>query len=59
MILLSITLLIFTNIFILALLADNTTVRSLKDYLNYSDKIMIIFNLIWILITAFIILFVK
>jgi hypothetical protein len=49
MIILSILLCLFANIVRWAELAD--TVRTFKDYVNYSDKIAIVYNITWFLIT--------
>jgi len=51
MIILSIVLCLFANLMRWAELCDNTTVRTFKDYINYSDKIAIIYNFVWWLIT--------
>jgi hypothetical protein len=51
MIALSIILCVFANCVRWADLADNTTTRSLKDYINYSNKTTIVYNIIWVLIT--------
>lgn len=51
MITLSIILCLFANSIRWADLADNTTVRTFKDYINYSNKITILYNIIWFLIT--------
>lgn len=51
MIILSITLFIFINIFRWAELADNTTLRTFKDYINYNEKITIRLAFVWFLIT--------
>jgi hypothetical protein len=59
MIILSITLFIFINIFRWAELADNTNVRTLKDYINYNDKIVILLAFIWFLITLVVWLFIN
>lgn len=57
MIALSITLFIFINIFRWAELADLTTVRTFKDYINYNNKIVIKLALVWFLITLMVWLF--
>ena len=59
MIVLSITLFIFINIFRWAELADNTTVRTFKDYINYNEKIAIRLAFVWFLITLIVWLFVN
>jgi hypothetical protein len=59
MIILSITLFIFINIFRWAELADNTNVRTLKDYINYNDKIVILLAFIWFLMTLVVWLFIN
>lgn len=59
MILLSIILFIFINIFRWAELADNTTVRTFKDYINYNEKIAIRLAFIWYLITLTVYLFIN
>jgi uncharacterized membrane protein len=59
MIALSITLFIFVNIFRWAELADNTNVRTFKDYFNYNDKIAITLAFVWFLITLFVWLFLN
>lgn len=59
MIILSIILFIFINIFRWAELADNTTVRSFKDYINYNEKIAIRLAFVWFLITLMVCLFVN
>ena len=51
MITLSIILCVFANAVRYADLADTTTVRSLKDYINYSNKIAIVYNIVWFIIT--------
>ena len=48
---LSIILFIFTNLLRWAELSENTTVCSFKDYINYSDKVIIKITCCWILIT--------
>jgi hypothetical protein len=57
MITLSIVLCLFANLIRWAELRDNTTVRSFKDYVNYSDKIVIAYNVAWIILTAAVWLF--
>lgn len=59
MILLSIILFIFINIFRWAELADNTTVRTFKDYINYNKKIAIRLAFVWCLITLIVYLFIN
>lgn len=59
MIALSITLFIFINIFRWAELADNTTVRTFKDYIDYNEKIAIRLTFVWFLITLIVWLFVN
>lgn len=59
MIILSITLFIFINIFRWAELADNTTVRTFKDYINYNEKIAIHLAFVWCLITLIVYLFIN
>jgi len=51
MITLSVVLCLFANAIRWTELADNTTVRTFKDYLNYSNKITIKYNFVWVLIT--------
>ena len=51
MIILSITLFIFMNLFRWAELADNTTVKTFKDYIKYNEKIVIGLTFVWFLIT--------
>lgn len=59
MIILSITLFIFINIFRWDELADNTNVRSFKDYINYNEKIVIRLAFVWFLVTLVVWLFVN
>lgn len=59
MIILSITLFIFINIFRWAELADNTTVRTFKDYINYNEKIVIRLAFVWFLITLSVCVFIN
>ena len=59
MVILSITLFIFINIFRWAELADNTNVRTFKDYIKYSEKIAIKLAFAWFLITLVVWLFVN
>jgi len=59
MIQLSIILCIFANAIRWADLADNTTVRSFKDYINYSRKIAIGYNFVWFMITLLVWLITK
>lgn len=59
MIALSITLFIFINILIWTELANNTTVRTFRDYINYNKKMAIRLAFVWFLITLIVWLFVN
>jgi len=59
MIILSIILCLYANIIRWADLADNTTVRTFKDYINYSNKITITYNICWFIITLIVYLTVN
>lgn len=59
MIALSIALFIFINIFRWAELADNITVRTFKDYIDYNEKIALRLAFVWFLITLIVWLFVN
>ena len=59
MILLSITLFVFINIFRWAELSENTTLMTFKDYFNFNDKIFFKLAFVWFEITLFIWLFLN
>jgi hypothetical protein len=59
MILLSIILFIFTNLVRYEDLTDNTSVRNFKDYINYSNKILIPFTVVWVITTLVVWLFLN
>ena len=59
MITMSIVLFIFANVFRWAELADNTTVKTFKDYINYNKKIVIAFSFCWFLITLAVWVFIN
>lgn len=51
----SIILCIFANCIRWAELADNTAVRTFKDYLKYNKYITLKYNFVWLLITCILI----
>jgi len=57
MITLSIVLCLYANAIRWAELADNTSLRTFKEYLKVNNYITIKYNLVWFLITFVIILF--
>jgi hypothetical protein len=59
MIILSITLFIFINIFRYTELADNTSVRTFNDYINFNEKIVIKLAFVWFLITLIVWIFAN
>lgn len=59
MIILSITLCLFANLMRWAELADNTTVRTFKDYIKANNYITIKYNFVWFLITLIVYLFLN
>ncbi len=53
----SILLCLFANVIRWAELADNTTVRSFRDYVRFNEHSTIKYNLIWFLLTVMVLAF--
>jgi hypothetical protein len=59
MILISISLIAYFNLVIFLLLMDNTTVKTINDYFNFSNRVLVSANITALLISLSCYLFIK